>query len=221
MRLLRGLTGLILLAALIGGAPWLFWQLGGDLLPDHVPSPAEAWNALTGPDSGRMFLGALLIVAAIAWAVLVVITVLELAAAVSGRRRRRIRGLAWAQGVAGVLIGMIMVGTVGTGTATAQALPPLSHAQPATAAAESVGAPAAARRLHPAEHRRTAHPPLSPRSLGRPGQWPARGTPCGRSRSRPSEMANASPRSSSSTTAGFRPTAADSPLTARSTRAGC
>src|SRR6478672_1331985 len=132
-RLVNIVVGLVGLLLLVVGAPVILWAVGKDLIPDHLPSPGEVWAALLGQDTGRLFIGALVLIGAVAWVVMIAALVLEIPAVLAGRTRPRIRGMGWAQSTASVLLVMIVTGTVGSNMAAAQPLPPLSV--PITAAA--------------------------------------------------------------------------------------
>ena len=56
-RLLRSLSALVVLVAVVVGAPIALWVLGRDLLPAGVPSLGEVWDGLTSRDTGGVFLG--------------------------------------------------------------------------------------------------------------------------------------------------------------------
>src|SRR5664280_1590227 len=113
----------------------MLWTVGKDLLPDHVPSLGEVWDALLGPDTGRLFIGALVLIGAVAWVIMAAAIVLEIPAALTGRSLPRIRGLGWAQRTASVLLFMIITGTATANMTVAQALPPLPTAPVSMAAA--------------------------------------------------------------------------------------
>ena len=94
-RLITLIVGLTGLGLLLVGAPLILWTVGKDLLPDHVPSPGEVWDALLGPDTGRLFIGALVLIGTVAWVIMAAAIVLEIPAALTGRPMPRIRGLGW------------------------------------------------------------------------------------------------------------------------------
>src|SRR6478736_6772214 len=125
-RLVNIVVGLVGLLLVVVGAPVILWAVGKDLIPDHLPSLGEVWDALLGPDTGRLFIGALVMIGAVAWVVMIAALVLEIPAVLAGRTRPRIRGMGWAQSTASVLLFMIVTGAVGSNMAAAQTLPPLS-----------------------------------------------------------------------------------------------
>src|SRR6478752_10155372 len=152
-RLLRSLSALVVLVAVVVGAPIALWVLGRGLLPAGVPSLGEVWEGLTTRDTGGVFLGLLVIVGFIAWAVFTVCVVLEIAALLIGRRRAwRIPMLRVPQSAATALISVILTGTVMLGGASATIAQAPSHdlhqsltsaGTSATAEAPTVRVPAA------------------------------------------------------------------------------
>src|SRR6478609_8448349 len=155
-RLLRSLSALVVLLAVVVGAPIALWVLGRDLLPAGVPSVGEVWDGLTSRDTGAVFLGLLVVVGFIAWTVFTGCVVLEIAALLVGRRRAwRIPLLRVPQSAATALISVILTGTVmlsGPGAAIAHTPGPDLHqslsagsaataAQVATIPAATVTAP--------------------------------------------------------------------------------
>ena len=199
-RLLRSLSALVVLVAVVIGAPIALWVLGRDLLPAGVPSLGEVWEGLTSRDTGGVFLGLLVVIGFIAWAVFTVCVVLEIAALLIGRRRAwRIPMLRVPQSAATALISVILTGTVMLGGASAA----IAHKHrrwtctnpcpqgPATAA--TVRAPAAAPRQPQPHHRPQRRRHRQPARCGRsPGT-----TRSGGSRTRPWVTVAATRRSSS------------------------
>lgn len=119
-RLLRSLAAFVVLVAVVVGAPIALWVLGRGLLPVGVPSLGELWEGLTSRDTGGVFLGLLVVVGFIAWAVFTVCVVLEIVALLVGRRRAwRIPMLRVPQSAATALISVILTGTVMLGGASA------------------------------------------------------------------------------------------------------
>ena len=168
-RLVTLIVGLVGLGLLLVGAPLILWTVGKDLLPDHVPSLGEVWDALLGPDTGRLFIGALVLIGTVAWVIMAAAIVLEIPAALTGRARPRIRGMGWAQRTASVLLFMIITGTVTSTMTAAQALPPLPAAPVSMAAASSADPAAADRAAAPVPHHSAAAAPGGVKLLtGRP-----------------------------------------------------
>ena len=147
-RIIRALTGLVLLLGIVVGVPYGLWVYGRSLLPDHVPSLTELRETLFTKDSGQTFVSVLLLIGAIAWLMFVFCVILEVVARLTGRERaRRIRGLRPAQAGAAALIGLIVpvVMLGGAATASAQTVP-TSHAVAASSFPGSTARPAA---VHP------------------------------------------------------------------------
>lgn len=125
-RIIRALTGLVLLLGIVVGVPYGLWVYGRSLLPDHVPSLTELRETLFARDSGQIFVSVLLLIGAVAWLMFVFCVILEIVARLTGRERaRRIRGLRPAQAGAAALIGLIVpvVMLGGAATASAQTVP--------------------------------------------------------------------------------------------------
>ncbi len=134
-RLINVIVGMIGLLLLIVGAPAILWTVGKDLVPDQLPSLGEVWDALMGQDTGRLFIGALVLIGAAAWVIMIAALVLEIPAVMAGRSHpRRIKGMGWAQRTASVLLFMVITGSVSSNMVAAQTLPPLSVASISTVA---------------------------------------------------------------------------------------
>jgi len=147
--LTRRLAALIALLALVFGAPYLLWVLGRGFLPDRIPSLPQVWDALTTQDTGALFMGALVVVGFVAWAVFTACVLVDIAGRVAGRTwTLRILGLRVPQAAASSLVSAVLAGSVllgMTGTATAQPLTPLPHvtadAPAAAGVAETLSGP--------------------------------------------------------------------------------
>ncbi|MEV7245119.1 LysM peptidoglycan-binding domain-containing protein [Streptomyces sp. NPDC093248] len=133
--LVRALFALVTLVVLLAGVPAVLLGIG--VLPDHVPGFDEITTALTSPDSGQLFLGAITLIGWYGWLSFVVSVVLETGAALRNVRAPRIRMLGGSQQLAGALVGGILVLLP---TSTAMASP--ASAAPATVATASVTADA-------------------------------------------------------------------------------
>ncbi|MFD4211168.1 LysM peptidoglycan-binding domain-containing protein, partial [Micromonospora tulbaghiae] len=138
-RLVRALFALVALVALLVGVPAVLLGIG--VLPDHLPGIEEITAALTSPDSGQLFLGAVTLIGWYGYLSFVISVVLETGAALRHVRAPRIRMLGGSQQLAGALVGGILV-LLPAGTAMATP----AVAAPATVATASVtaDAPAAA-----------------------------------------------------------------------------
>ncbi|MEU2769805.1 LysM peptidoglycan-binding domain-containing protein [Streptomyces diastaticus] len=131
--LVRALSAMVALVALLAGVPAALLSIG--VLPDHVPGFDEITAALTSPDSGQLFLGAITLIGWYGWLSFVVSVVLETGAALRNVRAPRVRMLGGSQQLAGALVGGILV-LLPSGTAMATP----ASAAPATVATASVTA---------------------------------------------------------------------------------
>ncbi|WP_327713700.1 LysM peptidoglycan-binding domain-containing protein (plasmid) [Streptomyces sp. NBC_00464] len=102
--LLRALLGLALLAALVGGAPYLLLKVG------HQPAELSGGlDLLTQQDDGSLFLVVLTCIGWVAWAAFALSVLVEIVAVLRRRSAPRIRGLGGMQSLAGALIGGIVL----------------------------------------------------------------------------------------------------------------
>ena len=107
---IRGLAALLMLLVLLVGLPVALLKYGGSVIPDHWSfSPSGIANALGSPDSGRLFMQALVLIGAIGWLCFVMSVLVELSAQVSRRPTVRIPGLSWSQQAAATLVTSIVV----------------------------------------------------------------------------------------------------------------
>ena len=104
-RLLRGTAALVTLIALVAGLPAALFLLGGNPLPSHIPSWHEATSLLLHRDNGSVFLGAVRDLSWLAWAAFTAAAVVEIQAALRGRRPPRLR-LGGLQNAAGWLVAL-------------------------------------------------------------------------------------------------------------------
>ncbi|WP_344406863.1 LysM peptidoglycan-binding domain-containing protein, partial [Streptomyces longisporus] len=102
--LLRALTGLIFLLALVGGVPLALLTLG------HQPTELSGGlNLLLEQDDGTLWLVALTCIGWIAWAAFAFSVVVEVVAVARRRSAPRIRGLGSMQSLASFLVGGIVL----------------------------------------------------------------------------------------------------------------
>ena len=129
--LLRRLLAFLVLVAAVAGVPTALWQLGAAYLPTAIPSWEQITGALSGPDTGAVFLGLLVAIGWAAWAVFVLSVAVELAAQLRGLPPLRLPGLAAPQQLAGLLVAAV-VGVGGAPLLAAPALagPPVVAEQP-------------------------------------------------------------------------------------------
>ncbi len=129
--LLRRLPALLVLVAAVAGLPVGLWRLGGTHLPDELPSWAQVTAAVRGPDTGAVFLGLLVVVGWVAWAVFTVSVAAELVSQLRGLPPLQLPGLAAPQQLAGLLVAAVL--GVGSGpllAGPALAGPPVVAEQP-------------------------------------------------------------------------------------------
>ena len=232
-RLLRGVAALAATAAILVGAPILLWWLGAPLLPDHVPSGPEVLAALTRPDDGRLFLGALTLTGFLAWAMLASSILAEIVSVAVRRPTARIPlpGFRASQTLAATLIATILAAVASPALAspalTSFSRPQEGGAAPVVAADGPSGhTPAHATDADRGSAGSTAAA-AAPRGQARRGlfgrlgrMWWSSGTRCGGSRRRPSATLGAGRRSTPSTATASNPTAPTSPRPPCCTSAG-
>ena len=104
-RLVRGGVALVTLIALVAGLPVALFLLGGNPLPSHIPSWHESMSLLLHRDNGSVFLGAVRDLSWLAWAAFTASAIVEVQAALRGRRPPRLR-LGGLQNAAGWLVAL-------------------------------------------------------------------------------------------------------------------
>lgn len=147
-RVVRGLGAALLLIALVVGIPIGLWVLGGPVWTGPV-SLNQVISTLTSPDvTGSVLLGLVKIVGWIAWLTFAIAVVIEVVAALRGRRSPHVRGLGAQQRAAAVLVGAVITMLVAApSVAPAMAAPsPVEAGRTGTVATAPVlpGAPAQA-----------------------------------------------------------------------------
>lgn len=138
IRVARVLSAALALLVLVVGPPALLWAFRGSVLPNGLPTWDRVWEMLTGPDTGEVFLGVLVLGGAVAWAQLLAGFAVEIAALARGRALPRIRGIRWAQTVTGMLLAIVF------GASTATAVVPAASAQQLVTTARPVAGDAPA-----------------------------------------------------------------------------
>jgi nucleoid-associated protein YgaU len=139
-RVFAGLFALLAMAGGVVGLPLLLLRVAGPPWPSEVPAPDEIWSLLSGPDNGSLLLGALTVVAWVAWATFVLSVLVEIPAQLRGRRTVRLPGLGLQQRVAAVLVAAIIAIVVSPAVSSAnsvQAGPPAAPV-PAVALVDAV-----------------------------------------------------------------------------------
>ncbi|RBY97569.1 SARP family transcriptional regulator [Blastococcus sp. TF02-8] len=131
LNLLRRLLALLVLAAAVVGVPIALSQLGDAYLPDELPSWVEVTTALSGPDTGAVFLGLLVVIGWSAWACFALSVAVELVSQLRGLPPLRLPGLAVPQQLAGLLVAAVLgVASAPLLAAPAAAGPPVVAEQP-------------------------------------------------------------------------------------------
>ncbi|MGB2570412.1 LysM peptidoglycan-binding domain-containing protein [Micromonospora citrea] len=135
-QLLTGFGSLVVLIALLAGAPVALLAFAGNPLPDHLPSLGEVGTALTSRDDGRLFLRALAVLGWFGWATFAFSVLVELGAQAARRPAPRLPGMSRQQRAAAALVGsvaLIVAAAPAASAATTVAYPATSTAYPATA----------------------------------------------------------------------------------------
>ncbi|MCL2091776.1 MAG: LysM peptidoglycan-binding domain-containing protein, partial [Micrococcales bacterium] len=101
---LVGFGALLLLLGVVVGVPVVLWVVAGSPVPGTVPDFDRVRTVLTSPDDGSVLLGAVRVVAWVAWAVLALSVVVEAVARVRGARTPRLPGLGLPQAAARQLV---------------------------------------------------------------------------------------------------------------------
>ncbi|MGN9803029.1 LysM peptidoglycan-binding domain-containing protein [Micromonospora sp. L32] len=151
-QLLTGFGSLVVLVALLVGAPVALLAFAGNPLPDHLPSLSEVGTALTSRDDGRLFLRALAVVGWFGWATFAFSVLVELAAQATRRPAPRLPGMSRQQRAAAALVGSVALIIAASPAASAAAamtypatagtgLPATGAAMPATGATVVLAAP--------------------------------------------------------------------------------
>ncbi|WP_162605746.1 LysM peptidoglycan-binding domain-containing protein [Jiangella aurantiaca] len=158
---------MVVIVAVLVGIPLALIAVAGNPLPDSVPSWDDVTSALTEPDDGSLFLQALVWIGWLGWISFAVGLVVEIPAALSGRKAPRLPALRFQQRAAAGLVAAVaavfVVGPVGVATATEPVQPPAPQPAPVTTAqapaasevATAEAAPAAPEAAQPATVQRT------------------------------------------------------------------
>ncbi|MEV4535361.1 LysM peptidoglycan-binding domain-containing protein [Asanoa sp. NPDC049518] len=137
-QIVTGLGALVLLVALVGGAPIALLAFAGNPLPDHVPSFAEIGTALTSRDDGQLFVRTLAVLGWLGWGTFAMSVLVELPFRLVRRPTPRLPGLRRQQRMAAALIGsaLILIGSPATAAIASTGQPVVLHV-PARAAGAS------------------------------------------------------------------------------------
>ncbi|MEN3308889.1 MAG: hypothetical protein V7603_5091 [Micromonosporaceae bacterium] len=137
----RAITAIAALMALIVGVPAILWWLAGNPLPQQAPSISDITDALTRPDDGRLFLGALTIAGWITWVSFVVAVAAEIPAQLRGRRTARLPLLGPQQRLAAGLVAAVALLAASPTIASASTTPVYAATPSQAPAAVAVSAP--------------------------------------------------------------------------------
>ncbi|MER7455462.1 LysM peptidoglycan-binding domain-containing protein [Micromonospora sp. NPDC126480] len=135
-RVLTGFGALVLLCALLVGAPVALLALAGNPLPDQVPTLAEVGTALTTRDDGQLFLRTLALAGWVGWATFALSVLVELGAVTLRRPAPRLPGMSRQQRAAAALVGsvaLILAASPAAASAAALAAGPSTSAAGPTA----------------------------------------------------------------------------------------
>ncbi|MFI6424913.1 LysM peptidoglycan-binding domain-containing protein [Promicromonospora sp. NPDC050880] len=107
-RVARGLGAALLLVVLVVGIPAGLWIFGGPVWTGQV-SLDRIVSMLTSPDvTGSVLIGLVKVVGWVAWLTFAIAVVIEVVAALRGRRSPHVRGLGAQQRAAAVLVGAVI-----------------------------------------------------------------------------------------------------------------
>ncbi|MEU5942427.1 LysM domain-containing protein [Micromonospora sp. NPDC047548] len=137
-QLLTGFGSLVVLVALLVGAPVALLAFAGNPLPDQLPTLSEVGAALISRDDGRLFLRALAVVGWFGWATFAFSVLVELGAQAARRPAPRLPGISRQQRAAAALVGaiaLIIAASPAANAAAAMTYPATATGHPATSAA--------------------------------------------------------------------------------------
>ncbi|WP_422753843.1 LysM peptidoglycan-binding domain-containing protein [Micromonospora sp. WMMD708] len=106
-QLLTGFGSLVVLMALLVGAPVALLAFAGNPLPDHLPTLGEVGTVLTSRDDGQLFIRALALVGWFGWATFAFSVLVEIGAQVTRRQTPRLPGMRRQQRAAAALLGSV------------------------------------------------------------------------------------------------------------------
>ena len=130
--LAKGLLALVVLTVLVAGVPWALWHFVGWPLPHHVPSAAQVGRALNRQGiPAQTLVDALAVVVWLTWVTLIASLVVEIPAALSGRRAPRLPVAGVFQPVTGRLVAAVIVACLALAPRPAHPGAPGSPASPA------------------------------------------------------------------------------------------
>lgn len=142
MNRIRSFGAALLLVVLLLGIPAALLGVGGNPIPESFPSWNQILSTIANPATASFLIGALMVVGWIAWATFAIAVIVELPAALRGRRARPIRGLGLQQRFAAGLLGAIII-SAGAGPAIAApaGVQEIPSSSTAVVAIEDTGSP--------------------------------------------------------------------------------
>ncbi|GAA2910563.1 hypothetical protein GCM10010443_86950 [Actinoplanes cyaneus] len=153
--IITGLAALIGLIGIVAGAPAALLLLGGNPLPEHLPSLTQIAELLVSPDDGSAFLTAITVLGWAAWAWFTLPVLIEVVARLRGIRTPKLPAFGTPQKIAAGLvsaIGLLVASPAVAASAPAYAAPVVTTHTPAATvlAADTHQAPPAAAAPRPA-----------------------------------------------------------------------
>ncbi len=142
-RIFTGVGALVVLCALLVGAPVALLAFAGNPLPDHLPTIAEVGTALTSRDDGQLFLRALALAGWFGWATFAFSVLVELGAQSLRRPSPKLPGMSRQQKAAAALVGsvaLILAASPAAASAAAVYTAPV-YASPGAPTAITMAAP--------------------------------------------------------------------------------
>ncbi|PWR06254.1 hypothetical protein DKT68_23020 [Micromonospora acroterricola] len=161
-RILTGVGALVVLCALLAGAPVALLAFAGNPLPDHLPTITEVGTALTSRDDGQLFLRALALAGWFGWATFAFSVLVELGAQTLRRPAPKLPGMTRQQKAAAALVGsvaLILAASPAAASAAAVYAGP-SYGPPGAPAVATLAAPGSTAAMG------TAHGIAAPRVAG-------------------------------------------------------
>ena len=92
-RLLTGMLAAMLIIGILIGLPVILVEVGGNPLPDQLPSLSDVGRALTSPDDGTLAVAAISLIAWMAWLILAGSILIEAASRLRGITTPALPGL--------------------------------------------------------------------------------------------------------------------------------
>ncbi|WP_046767041.1 LysM peptidoglycan-binding domain-containing protein [Jiangella alkaliphila] len=159
---------MVVIVAVLVGIPLALIAVAGNPLPDSVPSWDDVTSALTEPDDGSLFLEVLLWIGWLGWISFAVGLVVEIPAALGGRKAPRLPVLRFQQRAAAGLVAAVaavfVVGPVGVATAAEPVQPPAPQPAPATTTQAPAASEVATAETAPAAAPEAAQPAMVQRT---------------------------------------------------------